>query len=109
MLHGLLINPPIFDFTAYDFWLRPYGMLRVAGQMQRACRLSYFNFLISEKRDAWGRGRFPGAEIPKPKPLSDIPRKFHRFGRPRSEFREFLGTHSFDAVLIQTSMTYWYA
>ncbi len=27
----LLVNPPIFDFTAYDFWLRPYGMLRVAG------------------------------------------------------------------------------
>jgi radical SAM superfamily enzyme YgiQ (UPF0313 family) len=105
----LLVNPPIFDFTAYDFWLRPYGMLRVAGRMQHACRLSYFNFLISEKRDAWGRGRFPGAEIPRPKSLSEIPRKFRRFGRPRSEFREFLGAHPFDAVLIQTSMTYWYS
>jgi radical SAM superfamily enzyme YgiQ (UPF0313 family) len=105
----LLVNPPIFDFTAYDFWLRPYGMLRVAGRAQRACRLSYFNFLISEKRDAWGRGRFPGAEIPKPKLLNDIPRKYRRFGRPRSEFREFLKLNSYDAVLIQTSMTYWYA
>ena len=27
----LLINPPIYDFSAYDFWLKPYGMLRVAG------------------------------------------------------------------------------
>lgn len=25
----LLVNPPIFDFSAYDFWLKPYGMLRV--------------------------------------------------------------------------------
>ena len=104
----LLVNPPIFDFTAYDFWLRPYGMLRVAGQLQRACRLSFFNYLISERRDAWGRGQFVNRVLPKPRPLSDIPRKFRRFGRPRPEFREFLSTKSFDAVLIQTSMTYWY-
>jgi radical SAM superfamily enzyme YgiQ (UPF0313 family) len=107
-MHVLLVNPPIFDFTAYDFWLRPYGMLRVAGRMQRACRLSFFNFLISKKTDAWGRGRFVSEEIQRPKPLSDVPRRFRRFGRPRSEFREFLSMHSFDAVLIQTSMTYWY-
>ena len=104
----LLVNPPIFDFTAYDFWLRPYGMLRVAGQIKHACRLSYFNYLISKQRDAWGRGRFAGREIPKPNPLNDIPRKFRRFGRPRAEFREFLAAQQFDAVLIQTSMTYWY-
>jgi pyruvate-formate lyase-activating enzyme len=104
----LLVNPPIFDFTAYDFWLRPYGMLRVAGQMQHACRLSLFNYLLSKRPDAWGRGRFVGWEIPKPKPLSDIPRRFRRFGRPRDEFRAFLGMQVFEAVLIQTSMTYWY-
>jgi hypothetical protein len=27
----LLVNPPIYDFSAYDFWLKPYGMPRVAG------------------------------------------------------------------------------
>jgi hypothetical protein len=26
----LLVNPPIYDFSAYDFWLKPYGLLRVA-------------------------------------------------------------------------------
>ncbi len=26
-----LVNPPIYDFTAYDFWPKPYGMLKVAG------------------------------------------------------------------------------
>ena len=39
-LRVLLVNPPIFDFTAFDFWLRPYGMLRVAGQMRNSCDLS---------------------------------------------------------------------
>jgi radical SAM superfamily enzyme YgiQ (UPF0313 family) len=107
-LNVLLVNPPIFDFTAYDFWLRPYGLLRVGAQLQHACRLSYFNFLISKRRDSWGRGRYDGREIQKPESLSDIPRIFRRFGRPRSEFREFLAAQSFDAVLIQTSMTYWY-
>ncbi|MBN1569968.1 MAG: radical SAM protein [Acidobacteria bacterium] len=104
----LLVNPPIYDFTAYDFWLRPYGMLRVAGQIMHACRLSFFNYLNSRQRDAWGRGSFIGYEIPKPKPLSDIPRNYRRFGRPRNEFREFLKRQRFDAALIQTSMTYWY-
>jgi radical SAM superfamily enzyme YgiQ (UPF0313 family) len=104
----LLVNPPVFDFTAYDFWLRPYGMLRVAGQMQHSCRLSFFNFLVVSKKDAWGRGRFLESIISKPKPLSDIPRKFRRFGKPRLEFQQYLCTQSFDAVLIQTYMTYWY-
>ena len=27
----LLVNPPIYDFFAYHFWLKPSGMLRVAG------------------------------------------------------------------------------
>ena len=106
--HVLLVHPPIFDFTAFDFWLRPYGLFRVAAQIQHACRLSYFNYLISERRDSWGRGRFLGHEFPRPESLSDVPRIFRRFGRPRAEFREFLAAQSFDAALIQTSMTYWY-
>jgi len=104
----LLVNPPIYDFTAYDFWLRPYGLMRVAGQMRHACRLHYFNFLVSKHRDEWGRGRFPAQEAAKPDAVRDVPRRFRRFGRARLEFRDFLGAHAFDAVLIQTSMTYWY-
>jgi radical SAM superfamily enzyme YgiQ (UPF0313 family) len=107
-LKVLLVNPPIYDFTAHDFWLRPYGMLRVAGKLKRACRLTYFNYLVPEQRDAWGRGRYAGQEIPKPEQLIDVPRRFRRFGKPRTEFRELLSRQSYNAVLIQTSMTYWY-
>ena len=105
----LLVNPPIFDFTAYDFWLQPYGLFRVAGRMRHACQLSYFNFTVSRKRDSWGRGAFDSLHIPKPEAFNDIPRRFRRYGRPREDFREYLGSeYLFDAVLIQTTMSYWY-
>lgn len=104
----LLVNPPIYDFTAYDFWLRPYGMQRVAGWIRHACRLSFFDFLNSRQRDSWGRGSYPSTYIPKPKALGDIPRRYRRYGKPRVGFREFLKKEPFDAVLIQTVMTYWY-
>ncbi|MBN2320047.1 MAG: radical SAM protein [Acidobacteria bacterium] len=104
----LLVNPPIYDFTAYDFWLRPYGMQRVAGRIRHACRLSFFDFLHSRQRDSWGRGPYPNKYVPKPKVFSDIPRRYRRYGKPREEFREYLKKDSFDAVLIQTMMTYWY-
>ncbi len=104
----LLVNPPIYDFTAYDFWMRPYGMLRVAGRLSHACDLTVFDFLVSEMRDAWGRGRFRNEAIPKPSHFKDIPRRFRRFGRKQSEFRQFLESRPFDTVLVQTMMTYWY-
>jgi pyruvate-formate lyase-activating enzyme len=109
MLRALLVNPPIFDFTAYDFWLRPYGMMRVAGQMKGSAAINYFDYMDVQKIDGWGRGPFVYQEWPKPQCLSDIPRRFRRFGRPRAEFRDFLKAGSFDVVLIQTMMTYWYA
>ncbi len=103
----LLVNPPIFDFTAFDFWLRPYGLLRVAGRL-RECKLTAFDYLVSRERDAFGRGRFDQQQISKPAPLADIPRRFYRFGRPREDFHQLLRDQSFDVVLIQTVMTYWY-
>jgi pyruvate-formate lyase-activating enzyme len=104
----LLVNPPLYDFTAFDFWLRPYGMLRVAGRIQHACDLTFFDYLISSRRDSWGRGRFPDQEVAKPDVFRDIERRFRRYGRSREEFRALLKTTWFDFALIQTSMTYWY-
>jgi len=104
----LLVNPPIYDFTAYDFWLRPYGMLRVAGRLRHACSITGFDFLVSEPRDAWGRGRYREEIVARPGHFGDIPRRFRRFGRSREEFRHFLKGGRFDAALVQAGMTYWY-
>jgi pyruvate-formate lyase-activating enzyme len=107
MMNLLLVNPPIFDFTAFDFWLRPYGLLRVGGQL-RTCKLTVFDYLVSGERDAFARGRFDRLQAVKPAPLADLPRRFHRFGRPREGFLRLLSDQTFDVVLVQTVMTYWY-
>src|SRR6185503_16644697 len=107
MVNVLLVNPPIYDFTAFDFWLRPYGLLRVAGQL-RGCELTTFDYLVARQRDAFGRGKFDRQPVAKPDPLADIPRRYYRFGRPRQDFLGLLSRKHFDVVLVQTVMTNWY-
>ena len=115
----LLVNPPIYDFAAYDFWLKPYGLLSVAGFLRGKAQFTLFDYLdrahplMTEapqpQGDQWGRGRFRSQIVPSPGPLAGIPRHFRRFGLPRSAFQAFLAEHRpFDAALVQTTMTYWY-
>jgi len=115
----LLVNPPIHDFAAYDFWLKPYGLLSVAGQLRGHADFALFDYLdrlhpctAGNERlqpDRWERGRFGTERIDKPACLKHIPRYFRRFGLPRDRFRAFLRDNNPpDYVLIQTVMTYWY-
>ena len=114
--HILLVNPPIYDFSAYDFWLKPYGLLRVAGHLRHQAHLELFDFLDRchpaaqhSRNDVWGRGRFLQEEILKPALFDAIPRTYYRFGLPRTLFQRRLQEMvPPDAVLIQTVMTYWY-
>jgi hypothetical protein len=41
----LLVNPPIYDFAAYDFWLKPYGLLSVAGRLRGQAEFLLFDYL----------------------------------------------------------------
>ena len=111
----LLVNPPIYDFAAYDFWLKPYGLMAVAGWLRKNCNLFLFDYLDrlfsahSGHFDCWGRGHFHKERIPKPHQFRQIPRYYYRFGRERADFGRFLQENApFDAALIQTVMTYWY-
>ncbi len=115
----LLINPPIYDFAAYDFWLKPYGMLSAAGILRGKADFKLFDYLdrihpftVRQKElesDQWGRGRFHFEKIPNPLCLEAIPRYFRRFGLPRSMFEDFAAKEGpFDFVFVQTTMTYWY-
>jgi hypothetical protein len=114
----LLINPPIYDFAAFDFWLKPLGMLTAAGKIANA-DFQIFDFLDRNhqfysdkpqfKSDKWGRGRFFSTVIGKPDVLKKIPRYYRRFGLPAEIFVDFLKTNKpCDFVFIQTVMTYWY-
>jgi hypothetical protein len=115
----LLVNPPVYDFAAYDFWLKPYGLLSIAGYMRGRARFSLFDYLDrmhpfmaarkSLRSDRWGRGRFFCERIDSPPCLQEIPRYFRRFGLPPEIFHEFLARQrDFDFALVQTTMTYWY-
>ena len=114
----LLVNPPIYDFSAYDFWLKPYGMLRVAGFFRGRADFALFDYLDrldprvpqqSYRADPWGRGEFYSALADTPAIFSGIRRRFKRFGLPRTTFREFLSNEEpFDYAMVQTGMTYWY-
>jgi len=114
----LLVNPPIYDFSAYDFWLKPYGMLRVAGFLRGQADFQLFDFLDrfdsqvpqgKYRSDQWGRGEFYAEVIEKPTVFSGIKRHFKRFGLRRETFAKFLSQgQNFDYALLQTGMTYWY-
>lgn len=115
----LLVNPPIYDFAAFDFWLKPYGMLSIAGKLRSRADFTLFDYLdrlapFSARRkslasDRWGRGRFYFKKIQNPECLVDVPRYYRRFGLPRDIFTDFLVKEKpFDFAFIQTTMTYWY-
>jgi len=115
----LFINPWIYDFTAYDFWLRPLGLLYIASLIKKHTDLqvSFIDCLdryhplldkkLKTKPD--GRGPFFKEEIQKPLVLKEIPRKYSRYGIPLSLFSSELdAVPQPDLVLVTCTMTYWY-
>lgn len=115
----LLVNPPIYDFSAHDFWLKPYGLLEVAGFLRGRAELELFDYLDrlhpaasaggEYESDSWGRGKYRAERVAKPAVFSTLPRHFKRFGLERDRFRQFVQEHGpFDMALVQTVMTYWY-
>ncbi len=113
----LLVNPPIYDFSAYDYWLKPYGLLRVAGMMRQQLEMQLFDYLdrwhsgapTPVQSDDWGRGPFAAERVPTPEVFAGMERSYRRYGRPRHAFQAFLAAREpFDVVLVQTVMTYWY-
>ena len=114
----LLVNPAIYDFTAYDFWLRPYGMLSIAGYLRGQAEFEIFDYLDcgddfykthKTRKDKYNRGHFFSQSAVKPVPLKNINRRFSRYGLPRELFVEYLKNNEpTEFAMIQTTMTYWY-
>jgi len=115
----LLINPWIYDFTAYDFWLRPLGLLYVTSILREYTdfRLSFidcldrYHPLLPKKKKVKqdGRGPFPKEEVSKPVVLKDVPRKYSRYGIPIPIFLQELDRVPIpDLVMLTCTMTYWY-
>jgi len=119
----LLINPWIYDFTAYDYWSKPLGLLYVAAILKAHhykvnfidCLYRYHQGILKLaekkrlKRDEFGRGPFYKEEIRKPKILDGIPRRYSRYGITEDIFlNEIKKMPKPQAVLVTSIMTYWY-
>ena len=119
----LLVNPWIHDFAAYDFWVKPLGLLYLAGLLRengysvrlidcldsRHPSLNSYPEARPPKRKPFGQGKFARQVIPSPNPLRDIPRSYHRYGIPPALFqKELQRGEKPDAVLVTGMMTYWY-
>jgi radical SAM superfamily enzyme YgiQ (UPF0313 family) len=108
----LLVNPYIHDVSAYDFWLKPVGLLYIA----KALRLSGEDVKLVDLLDrkipgndahdgAYGTGKF-NSKILKSLGEYKIQRYLKRYGAPESIFDEL--KFEPDVILVTSMMTYWY-
>ncbi len=110
----LLINPWIYDFTAYDLWSKPLGLLYLASFLRKyGFSVQYIDCL--EKEDnapasrKYGSGPYRREIIEKPEILNHVPRHYARYGISENAFLEQLLQHKqAGAVLVTSIMTYWY-
>ena len=118
----LLINPWIHDFAAYDFWIKPLGLLYLGGLLrQNGHQINFIDCLDPyhpampqgnrqrPRRYSYGDGKFFRQIIPTPETLKMFDRNYSRYGILPEIFRDELKNNKdADVVLITSIMTYWY-
>lgn len=117
----LLINPWIYDFAAYDLWIKPLGLMYVGAALrQNGYNIELIDCLDrnhpkmqkmekSGDRQTDGRGNFHREIVEKPEILDWVPRYFARYGYTENVFQdELTRVNTPDAVLVTSVMTYWY-
>ncbi|MBO8160482.1 MAG: radical SAM protein [Thermosipho sp. (in: Bacteria)] len=120
-MKALLVNPWITDFAAYDFWLKPLGLLYVGAYLKRmGFEVHLIDLLnrhdpqlkkyVNVPKDKFYRtGKFPHLEINKPDVLSFMPRIYKRYGAPDKYFLDKLAKiGEVDIILVTSTLTYWY-
>ncbi|MCM8767662.1 MAG: radical SAM protein [Candidatus Omnitrophica bacterium] len=117
-MKALFVNPPIYDFSAFDLWSKPFGFLKIMDLFRKnKFEIFYFDFMdrnhkfynnLKLKKGKFGCGRYFYKEEEKPEIYRNIPRKYKRFGLPIEIFIEFLkDIGSLEFIFITTGMTYW--
>jgi radical SAM superfamily enzyme YgiQ (UPF0313 family) len=119
----LLINSWIYDFTAYDLWIKPIGLLYIGSVLRNFgyeinlvdCmdkhnpELLKLQGLTEPKIKKYGNGHFYREVIEKPEVYKDIPRKYARYGiTPEIFIKELKKQKKPDVILVTSVMTYWY-
>ena len=119
----LLVNPWITDFAAYDFWVRPLGLLNIASALEAAGADVRFVDCLDRTVGAdeavpgarrprshpYGCGHYRWQPAPKPAVLAPVTRRWKRYGVPDDWFDARLSALPRPAVaLVGCTMTYWY-
>ncbi len=119
----LLVNPWIHDFTAYDLWAEPLGLLSIGAVLREQgyrvylldCLDRWQPALLARQRrsepqgTAYGTGKWPKEVLPTPAPLAHVPRRYGRYGLPPDIVADELARLPRPAaVLVTSGMTYWY-
>ena len=108
----LLINPWITDFAAYNFWIRPLGLLFIASLLRangfRVTLIDCLDFYSKTKK--YGDGKFFKTKIQKPPPIKSIPKNYSQYGIPEEMLLKRLSflEEKPDLIGITSGMTYWY-
>jgi radical SAM superfamily enzyme YgiQ (UPF0313 family) len=111
-LRSLLINPYIYDFSAYSFWSMPLGLLYMGAILRKnGIQVDLIDCLRvqEDKRKRDGRGPFIKQTVGNPGALKGIRKRLKRYGISREALIEELSRLEVpDLVLITSVMTYWY-
>jgi radical SAM superfamily enzyme YgiQ (UPF0313 family) len=114
----LMVNPWIYDFAAYDLWIKPLGLLYLASLLRKnGYAITYLDMLDDSALDKlqklhqrpFGQKKFYKEIIPKPLVYKPIPRRYGRYGISEPQFIKQLNRiPKPEVVLITSTMTYWY-
>ncbi len=116
----LLVNPWIYDYTAYDLWAKPLGLLYLASCLRRCgYRIDFLDCLERgsgktyqagpRRLFRYGCGSFYKEHLPPPSFFRDIPRRWGRYGiTPEESLHRLYEKPPPECVLITCGMTYWY-
>jgi len=115
----LLVNPPVYDFSCFDHWLKPLGLLYISKILKNnnfdVYLLDYMDRFHSclgspVKDKKYGQGKFFNKVIEKkPEVLKNIPKRWRRYGLPEENAIKFLkDIPKPDFIILTSVMTYWY-
>lgn len=117
----VLINPYIYDFSAFNFWFRPLGLLYIASYLKKKLyNVEFIDCLdskyykttdnsICEKKKKYSTYSYFKEECEKPFIYKTIKRNYYRFGLGGNQFIEIVSKIKNPGMFLITShMTYWY-
>ncbi|PIU40923.1 MAG: hypothetical protein COS99_08460 [Candidatus Omnitrophica bacterium CG07_land_8_20_14_0_80_42_15] len=105
----LLLNPWIYDFAAYDFGIKPIGLLRIASYLRASGDVYFLDCLAgcARSKKKTGFSKFRKEKIDKPAALKDIKRPYFKYGISIQDFKnKLLSIKHPDAIFVSSGMTF---